>query len=168
LRYVIKQHGDEYKKKIAQKMLSPDGYSIEGLMAETGVARSTLYSWRNRYGFPQSNSKQWDSHDIFSILIETATMNKKEVVAYCCKYKISPQQISSWKSAAILGLEFQYEGEVLGKEKVQEIKCENTNLREEIKRKDKALAEVAARLILPNEIENIGCMFVEKDLNLRQ
>jgi len=158
----LAQYSEEFKESVVKKMMPPDNRSIPELSRETGVSDVTLYKWRDeaRLGgraVPggSNESERWSSEDKFLIVAETLTMSEAELSEYCLKKGLYPVQVKEWKDACIsanAGIASQT------KELKAEIRREKKigkRLEKELKRKDKALAEAAALLVLQKKAQAI-------------
>lgn len=89
------------------------------------------------------------------MVIETAAFNEEQLSAYCRRKGLYPEQITRWKEAAIDGNE---SSRPLAKVEMQALKKDRKKIRRlerELSRKDKALAEAAALLILQKKAQAI-------------
>ncbi|MDX8383821.1 MAG: IS3 family transposase, partial [Ghiorsea sp.] len=120
-----------------------------------GIARSTLYKWKNNYGIHSSYSSKWNSDDKFKVLIETASLNEVELAEYCRKKGLYAEQIQRWKEAAIMGNSGKGDLDAESKKATVKARKEIEQLKRELHRKDKALAEAAALLILSKNLNAI-------------
>ena len=96
----------------------------------------------------QKNSERWSSQDKFAIVLETASLNEAELGEYCRKKGLYPEQIAQWKEACQNANAVERE---LNKKERNQLKLEqkkNKKLEKELIRKEKALAEAAALLVL--------------------
>ena len=85
-------------------------------------------------------------------MIETATMTAIEVGDYCRSKGLFPDQIAQWKVACLQGAETAAEQQ---KQKELETKKDKKRIKElekELRRKEKALAETAALLVLRKKL----------------
>ncbi len=156
------KYSEEFKEKIVQKMMPPNAISILQIGRETGVSEPTLYSWRNKVrgkgkAVPAdpSNPERWSGQDKLSVVIETAPLNEQELSEYCRRKGLYVEQIARWKEAAIAGNDssehlFDAERRDWRKQKVK-VRA----LEKELRRKEKALAEVAALLVLEKKAQVI-------------
>ena len=94
--------------------------------------------------------------DKFTVVLETSGLNATELSAYCRERGLFPEQVSRWRQAAqdanakpVLTMAEQKELERLRAQDQLEIKA----LKKELQRKEKALAEVAALLVLRKKWE---------------
>lgn len=156
----MRQYSEEFKATIIARMLPPHNVGVPELAIETGIPKDTLYTWRikNRKlsSTPSSkstNAKGLTSEDKFDIVIETATMNEDELSAYCRRKGIYAEQINGWKRLCIKA-----NCPIPTKENKATIRRqvkENNQLKAELRRKDKALAETAALLVLKKKAREI-------------
>lgn len=105
----------------------------------------TLYAWSTQAGVGVAESQspgEWSQDARFAVPVETAPLSAHAVAEYCRRKGLYPEQIQQWRD------EFmqpdQREERALIKKQQKEIQ----QLNREIARKDKALAEAAALLIL--------------------
>jgi len=156
------EYSTDYKEMIVKRMLSEDAVSVRDLVAETGVSRSTLYKWRNQYGLSQSNSSKWSGEMKFAVLVETASLNETELAAYCRNKGLYVEELASWKTEAIHAYSGQNIADAGLKKDLQSMTKEAAKLKKELERKDKALAEAAALLVLSKKANAIWGEFEEE------
>ena len=151
------QYSEEFKAGIIAKMLAPNNAGVPELARETGIPKDTLYCWRLkhrrsngdgmakqvRYGEPSSKEK-------FAAVMETASLNEVELSEYCRRKGLYPEQIRAWRrsceqanASAGVGVD---------REKLRQQAKEIKQLQSELRRKDKALAETAALLVLQKKV----------------
>jgi len=152
----------EYKEMIVKRMLAENAISVSDLVAETGVSRSTLYKWRNQYGLSQSDATKWSGEMKFAVLLETASLNTTELAAYCRKKGLYVEDLAAWKAEAIQGYSRQNIADAGLKKDLLSMTKESAKLKKELERKDKALAEAAALLILSKKANAIWGEFEEE------
>ena len=92
----------------------------------------------------------WTPEEKFAVVLESATLSEVELNAYCREKGLYPGQIKSWREACIRGN--QPQDKYLRRESsYQQHKRKISSLERELKRKEKALAELAALLVLRNK-----------------
>ena len=95
-------------------------------------------------------STLWTVEARFSAIVETATMSEVELGEYCREKGLYPEQIKEWKAEFIESLTKSSQQEkVQGKGDKKRI----NQLEKELRRKEKALAEAAALLILGKKLQ---------------
>ena len=87
-------------------------------------------------------------------MIETATLNEYEFSIYCRERGLYVEQVDQWRAAAVSG---QSKNHLSQKEREEfaALKKRNRELEKELKRKEKALAEAAALLVLRKKAQAI-------------
>ena len=99
---------------------------------------------------PSNNKKSedWSAEDKLAVVIETASFNENELSEYCRSKGLYKEQIEQWKIAALSG----YQTSLQRKKTQTKIQKDDRNkikkLERELNRKEKALAETAALLVL--------------------
>jgi len=148
------KYSEEFKASIVAKLLPPHNVSVPDLVKETGIPKDTLYTWRSKYRHGQSESGssrdqqtgKFSNEAKLTIVIETASCNEVELGEYCRRKGLYPEQITGWKNAFIQG-----SPAPLSKAEREQMKEQTKTIKElekELHRKEKALAETAALLVL--------------------
>jgi len=155
------KYSQELKDSILRRILPPNNESIAKVAREEGLPEQTIRTWRDRAranGTPapaKSNSDEWSTQDKFLIVVETASMNESELAEYARKKGLYVEQIKSWKDACMnANGGVAQEAAKLNRELKDEQKARK-KLEKEIQRKDKALAEAAALLVLSKKANAI-------------
>lgn len=157
-----KRYSEEFKESVIKKMMPPNPVSVTQLSKDTGVSDVTLYKWRKDYrnrgiAVPSDQSKpeSWSAEDKLAVVIETASLNEIQLSEYCRNKGLYSEQVAQWKESALAGYQQRAEVE---KEKLrsrQEDKRKIKQLEKQLHRKEKALAETAALLVLSKKCEAI-------------
>lgn len=151
-------YSEEFRNNMVARMLPPNNEPVSKISKETNISIATLHKWKKKHiesGEPtkSSDTDRWSSQEKFMVVIETASMNEAELSRYCREKGIYPDQVKDWKDICM-----QANGGVakeasrLNKEmktKDKEIKA----LENELQRKEKALAETAAILVLRKKLD---------------
>lgn len=138
------QYSIEQKEAIINRF-TQSGLSIREFSQQEGIAKSSLYTWNNKFNNSDSSNmakKQYSGEQKFSILLETATLSETELSKYCRTKGLYPDQLKHWKQAFIKADKESAKPTDTGDKK--RIK----SLEKELARKEKALAETAALLVL--------------------
>ena len=145
----------ERRESVLKKMLPPNNVSIAALSKEEGISDATLYLWRKQAReqgrlMPDSDTTPngWTSRDKFAAVMETAAMSETDVAAYCREKGIYPEQLAQWRVACEQANDWSAASEKKLKEATQSERKKNKQLQKELDRKEKALAEAAALLVL--------------------
>jgi len=151
-------YSEEFRSSVAARLLPPNNARIADIVKETGVPKDTLYDWRARYRNKQGlspssckSSNQYSADDKLTVIIETATLNETELSEYCRCKGLYPVQIKSWKTSMVQGL--MSEPSKVDREQNQKQVKTIQRLEKDLARKEKALAEVAALLVLQKKFQ---------------
>lgn len=135
--------------------MPPQSESVISLAREIGLSEAALHRWKKEAkakGIAIPNSKatpeRWSTQDKFSIVVETAKMSEIELAEYGRSKGLYIEQIQAWRDACMQAnggiaqqaSQLQKENRI----KDREIK----QLSQELRRKESALAETAALLVL--------------------
>lgn len=145
----------ERKQAVLKKMLPPNNLSITALAKEEGISDATLYNWRQQARnqgrlMPDSDNTPngWTSRDKFAAVMETAAMSQAEIAAYCREKGLYAEQLVEWRQACEQANDWNQASEKKLKEATKSERKKNKQLQKELNRKEKALAEAAALLVL--------------------
>lgn len=149
------RYSKEFKESILRRMLPPKNESIGSISRGEGLSEQTLRKWRDKArsegmtvlanGAP---SEAWSTQDKFLIVMETAVLNESELSAYAREKGLYVEQIKTWKDACMnANGGIAKEAARLNRE-LKESQKARQKLEKELQRKEKALAETAALLIL--------------------
>lgn len=149
----MKRISPERKNSILAKLLPPYNMTVAVVAQMEGISEATLYNWRNQAkseGKPvpgaDKNSEQWPAEARFAVIVETATLSEAEIAEYCRKKGLYPEQLIQWKQGFI---QTENPGDKAAlKQSQKKIK----QLEKELLRKEKALAEAAAILVLRKKL----------------
>ncbi|MCB9495789.1 MAG: transposase [Fibrobacteria bacterium] len=118
-----------------------------------GITSSTLERWRSEALATGAPRTQWSSAARFDALLATSVMSEEERSAWCRSKGIFPSDLEEWKGAARTALEAP---DALGES--SDSAAQRRRIRElerDLRRKEKALAETAALLVLSKKAEAI-------------
>lgn len=158
----MSSYSTEFKSAIVSKLLGPKPPSIAELSKKTGIAQPTLRLWLKiaRSSEPLDIAKRvkrvsnWSKKEKLKALLDTANMSEEQLNAYCRKNGIFTAHLEQWKAELINELE----GKGASQQKSAQIKsleAEVNQLKKQLKRKDKALAEASAILFLKKKAQEL-------------
>ena len=136
--------------------MDPKGVSLAELARDTGIGESTLYNWRKELHTsgalvsPQKTQKSWSSAEKFAVVLETARMNEAERAEYVRRKGLYVEQIAVWTLACR-----DANGALVERPEGRADKKRIHELERELNRKEKALAEAAALLVLRKKAQAI-------------
>jgi len=136
-------------------MLPPNNIAIRQLSQEEGISEATLHKWRAEARgkgqlMPDADAgpEGWSSRDKFAAVLETAALNETDLAEYCRKRGLYPAQIGAWRSACEQANDWDRASSARLGRATKEEKKRVKDLERELARKDRALAETAALLVL--------------------
>ena len=147
------RHSSQFKEAILNK-LSQSSLSVRKFAEQEGINLSTLYSWQKQFNTSGlkvskvSSSDKWSSEEKFAVVLETSTLSEIELSEYCRTKGLYPEQIKAWKQACIAGNTTKPNKRVKQTPEQKADKKRIKALERELRRKEKALAETAALLVL--------------------
>ena len=159
----VPSYSEEFREQAIRKMMPPNAQSVAQVSRDVGVAEQTLYNWRDRYrqqgnAVPAdpSNPESWSGENKLAVVIETASLNETELAAYCRRKGLYAEQIARWRQSAIAGATTQPPLSLAERREQQRDRKQIRKLEKELRRKEKALAEAAALLILQKKPRRSG------------
>lgn len=155
-------YSDEIREPLLRRMLPPNNESITAISKEVGISEQTLRTWRDKarkegYAAPGKDAvpDDWSTQDKFLVVVETASMSESELAEYARKKGLYVEQIKSWRDACMnANGGVAQEAARLTKE-LKTAEQANRKLQKELDRKEKALAEAAALLVLRKKADAI-------------
>ncbi len=145
----------EQKAALIAKMLAPHNVSVPQLAKETGIPHDTLYCWRRQAQKAagvapavQGSSSSWSSDEKFAVVVETAAMNEAELGAYCRQRGLYAEQVASWREACRQANDAAHPATATKHRSDPAQAKRIKQLESDLRRKEKALAEAAALLVL--------------------
>lgn len=140
---------------------------LEDVAGELGVGFSTLQKWlrqaRNQEfemkKIPESakvekRPRDWTQEDKLEMVIRCGPLSEAEVSALCREQGVYPHHVAQWKQDFLKGSP-PLKASQLEERRVQ---AENKKLKKELHRKERALAEAAALLVLQKKVNTLWAM----------
>ncbi len=151
------RYSEEFKQTAVQKLLSRGNRTVGEIIEELGIASPTIYQWRNDLakvpGMKKNSSPQdRPANEKLKVLIEYEALPLDKRGEYLRKNGLHEENLADWRSQIENAFQpikkSSNERKELGVEKEKVKKLEK-----ELLRKDKALAEVSALLILKKKAD---------------
>jgi len=152
-----------FRARMVQRMAGAESISATALAKKVGVSQNTLSRWLRqaseaRPTVPpmtkkkrQSRSARRTAQDKLRLVLEASALSEEDLGAFLRREGVHEADLEAWRAAATGALEAPH-----GKRR--ENTAERRKIRElerELTRKDKALAEVSALLILKKKVQEI-------------
>jgi len=162
------RYSEAFKASMVQKLADPRGPSANQLAQEVGVPQSTLSRWQLRAGsvdhleglsftdhvrsrmFPK-RPQDWAAEEKLAVVIEAAGIADEELGAFLRRKGLHEAQLEEWRQQVLTGLGNPPARSSKHSAAARRVK----DLEKELRRKDKALAETAALLVLKKKVQAI-------------
>lgn len=145
------RYSPERKEAVLRKVLPPQSRSVSEVANEEDIPYNTLYTWLKTVqnsGVKISNSMSLTAEKKLAVIIETGPLTGSELTVYCRKNGYYPEQIKAWKDEFVQGVKTKKVSNKACIKETQADEKEIKSLKKELRRKEKALAETAALLVL--------------------
>lgn len=154
-----------------QRMSGPDGISAGKLSSEVGVAPSTLWKWKTTAGrvgavkepkhelVEKKRPEDWSPEDKLAAVLESSSQSETDLGSWLRRRGLTSEHLEQWREQALSGFETRPKRSVPGERKRLK------ELERDLKRKDKALAETAALLVLQGKMQ---ALWADEDGSTRQ
>ena len=158
-----------YKIQAVEKALNrSDSTTLKDVALSLGVGSSTLDRWivqaRNQefdLASPDEINRMtkdkrpqdWTLEERLNMVVACSSLDEEALNRYCREQGVYPHHIKQWKLDFVNGSA--QSTPVASGVEVKTLKAENKALKKELNRKDKALAETAALLVLQKKVNEI-------------
>jgi len=156
------RYSPKRKEAVLRKMMPPYNRPIKQLAEEEGISEATLFNWRKQARekgllMPAGDSgpQGWSAQDKFAAVLQTAAFNEADLAEYCRKKGIYPEQLLQWRKACEKANDWDREANSRLKAEKKSDRQRILKLERELRRKEKALAEAAALLVLQKKAQAI-------------
>lgn len=154
-----KLYSKEQKEEISNRLLPPFNVPIAEMSKETGIPVSTLSTWKQKHRKRIKKAeadikpgKELSSREKFLVVMETFSFSEIQLAEYCRTKGLYVEQVKKWLGVC---LDANSKEKVIPenlKNELQQEKKKARMLEKELNRKEKALAETAALLVLRKKL----------------
>ena len=148
------RYGQEFKDRAVARLLPPESATLDDVAHEIGVGVSTLERWRSEALSRPARERAWTAAARFDAVLTTAAMDEAGKSAWCRENGVYPQELAAWRQSATQALAEPEEARA----SPQATRADRKRIKElerELLRKDRALAETAALLVLSKKVQAI-------------
>lgn len=144
-----KKFSQEFKQAIVKKLLSRGKQTVAQFCEENGLVLSTVTRWQSdcanvlKMNYKKNKSKL-SSENILKIIVETYSLNEEDLGLYLRKNGLHSAQIAEWRESILTSMN--QPKIFLNKKDERDFRI--NDLEKNLRKKDAALAEVSALLIL--------------------
>ncbi len=136
------------------RLLPPESASVDEVAREVGVGAQTLQRWLGDALSRPARERAWTAPARLEAVITTASLDEAARSAWCREHGVYPQQLAQWRSNATQALTEPEEARASPQQTRQD-RRRIKELEREVHRKDRALAETAALLVLSRKLEAV-------------
>jgi transposase len=148
------RYSQGFKRRAVARLLPPESSPVETVSRETGVSVDTLERWMSEALSMPETDRTWTAAARFEAVITTAAMDEAAKSAWCREHSVFPTALEKWRVSAVQALATPEEPRATP----QQTRHDHRRIKElerELRRKDKALAETAALLVLSKKLSAI-------------
>ncbi|CAN5815079.1 hypothetical protein BH11GEM1_BH11GEM1_16820 [soil metagenome] len=152
----MRVYSTAFKNRMLQRLVGPQAISANALAQEVGVAQESLSRWlratRNIEGMaPSSNPKRkWTGAEKLRVVSDARGLSETDLGAFLRREGLHATDLAAWRTAAEAALSESGRRAAPSAEQ-RRIQA----LERELRRKDAALAETAALLVLKKKVQEI-------------
>jgi len=150
----LARYGQAFKDRAVARLLPPESAALEAVAREIGLGTTTLERWRAEALAKPVGQRTWTAAARLEAVITTAALDEAGRSAWCREHGVYPQQLQQWRDNAVEALAEPEQARA----SPQQTKHDRRRIKElerELRRKDKALAETAALLVLSKKVAAI-------------
>ncbi len=145
------RYGQAFKDRAVARLLPPESSAAELVAREAGDGVGTLERWREDAQSRPARGRAWTARARLEAVIATAALPEAGKSAWCREHGMYPAELDQWHSSASAALAAPEEARASPQATRQDRK-RIKELERELLRKDRALAETAALLVLSKKV----------------
>jgi transposase len=148
------RYGQAFKDRAVAKLLPPESASLDVVSREFGVSAGTLERWREDAQSRPARGRAWTAGGRLEAVITTAAMSEAAKSAWCREHGAYPADLEQWRASCATALADPEDMRA----SPQATRADRKRIKElerEVQRKDRALAETAALLVLSKKVTAI-------------
>lgn len=153
------QYSENFRSRMVARMFGPEAISASRLAEEVGVCQSTLSRWRREAAgnFGSMSKKksrrpqEWSSEEKLAAVMEASGLGPDELGAWLRRKGLKEEHLRQWRQVSLEALSTPRPRRRGKSPEVRKIQA----LEKELNRKEKALAEAAALLVLKKKVDAI-------------
>ena len=133
------------------RLLPPESAALDLVAREVGIGAGTLERWRADAQSRPARGRAWTAGARLEAVITAAAMDEAGKSAWCRQYGVFPADLDKWRLSATTALAEPEEVRA-SPQATRQDKKRIKELERELLRKDRALAETAALLMLSKKV----------------
>jgi len=157
-----REYTESFRQQALRKVYARGSSTINAVAEDLNMSYGTLRNWMRdnrsrsqaKAGLQPKRPNDWSLADRLQILMESHGLDEEALNAFCREKGIFRHHLEQWQAA------FTAASAVDNRSQLRELKDTNKALKRELNRKEKALAEAAALLVLQKKYQ---ALWVEED-----
>lgn len=162
----MQQYSENFKARMVERLVGERAISANALSQEVGISRATLSRWLREAGSVATVSKKdhakpratrpedWSAQEKLEAVLASASIPETELGVWLRRKGLKEEHLRQWHELALSGIRAR------PTRPSSEERRRLEKLEKELKRKDKALAETAALLVLQGKMQ---ALWAEED-----
>ena len=148
------RYGEAFRTRTVARLLPPESAKVGAVAKEIGVSVQTLERWREEAQSRPARGRAWTACARLEAVITAAALDEAGKNAWCREHGVYPAELDKWRSSATTALAEPEEARA-SPHATRQDKKRIKELERELLRKDRALAEAAALLVLSKKVAAI-------------
>ena len=148
------RYGQAFKDRAVARLLPPQSAAVEVVAREMGIGAGTLERWREDARSRPARGRAWTAAARLEAVITAAALDEAGKSAWCRQHGVYPAELDKWRASATAALAEPEEARASPQATRQDRK-RIKELERDLLRKDRALAETAALLVLSKKVAAI-------------
>jgi transposase len=150
----VARYGQAFKNRAVARLLPPESASAQDVAREIGVGADTLERWRSDALSQPARKQIWTAAARFDSVLTTAAMDENAKGAWCRANGVYLKDLIAWRQSATQALAAPDEQRASPNQTKQD-RRRIKELERDLRRKNDALAETTALLVLSKKLEAI-------------
>ena len=148
------RYGEAFRNRVVARLLPPESANVGAVAKEIGLSVQTLERWREEARSRPARGRAWTAGARLEAVITAAAMDEVGKGAWCREHGVYPADLDQWRLSATTALAEPEEARA-SPQATRQDKKRIKELERELLRKDRALAETAALLVLSKKVAAI-------------
>ena len=148
------RYGQAFKDRAVARLLPPESAALAVISQEIGISADTLERWLADALSKPARGRAWTAGARLEAVITTASMSESDKSAWCREHGVYPNELDQWRASCTTALSQPQEVRASPQSTRQDRK-RIKELEHDLRRKNAALAETAALLVLSKKLEVI-------------
>lgn len=150
-----RQYNESFRQQALEKVYTRGSGTVKAVAEDLNMSSGTLKNWMkadknssaSTVSLRSKRPNDWGLAERLQILMQSHGLDEEALNAFCREKGIFRHHLEQWQAAFAAG------GAVANRAELRELKDTNKALTRELNRKEKALAEAAALLVLQKKYQ---------------